>query len=562
MRAIISPEQMRSLDKRTINEAGLPGIVLMELASRGVMLEIERVLGGRLAGSKALVFCGGGNNGGDGFAVARRMINAEAEVVVYLVTSRDKVQGDALTNLNIYENLGGKVIEVKDASEFEKVQMADVIVDALLGTGISGAPSGLYADAIKTINALRIPVVSVDIPSGISAETGYAAGMAVRADITATFGEIKVGHLISPGLEHAGRISRVDIQIPTKYLSEIEAPLYLAEPNDVYSMLPQRSIDAHKGDAGKVLVIAGSVGMTGAAELASRACLRAGAGLVKVATARDAQAILAGSNAEVMTIPVADTEEGSIAPEAETTINEVREWADVEVIGPGLSINPETVKWFEAHVEKLPLPTVIDADGLNALSQKPELLGKLNPEVVLTPHIGEFARLTGLSSDEIAKDRVEILRSFAEKWNVTILLKGVPTLVAKPGGPVFAILAGNPGMATAGMGDVLTGVIAGLMAQGLGGLEAAIAATTIHGLAGNIAVQQLGNTGIVSGDVVERLPLAQDIVAGKAQYPQQEQSGGCGCGSSGGGNGGGCGSGSGCGDGGCGCDDDSCGCGC
>jgi len=550
MRAIISPEQMRLLDSRTINEAGLPGIILMELASRGVMLEVERILGGHVDGSRALVFCGSGNNGGDGFAVARRFLNAEADAIVYLLADRKKIQGDALTNMTIFENLGGKIVEVKEKADLENIPMADVVIDALLGTGISGPAKGIIADGIKIVNDIQVPVVSVDIPSGINAATGYAEGPAVRADITATFGEIKVGHLISPGLEHAGRISRVDIQIPPKYLAELEAPLYLAEANDVYEMLPQRSMDAHKGDAGKVLVVAGSVGMTGAAELASLACLRSGAGLVKVATAKDAQATLAGKNSEIMTIPVANTEEGSISPEAETTIDEARKWADVEVIGPGLSLNPETVKWFQEHALDLPLPTVIDADGLNALSQMPELLEKLNPEIVLTPHVGEFARLTGLTSEEIAKNRVELVNKYATKWNVTLLLKGVPTLIGVPNGPVYAVLAGNPGMATAGMGDVLTGVIAGLMAQGLNGLDACVAAVTIHGLAGNLAVQQLGNTGIVSGDVVDRLPLAQDIVAGRAQYPSQGHSGGCGCGSGGGG----------CGGGGGGCDDDDCGC--
>jgi NAD(P)H-hydrate epimerase len=554
MRAIISPEQMRSLDDRTINEAGIPGIVLMELASRGVMLEVERILGGHVDGARALVFCGSGNNGGDGFAVARRFLNAEADAIVYLFAERSKITGDALTNMTIFENLGGQIIEVKEKSDLDNMPMADVVIDALLGTGITGAAHGIIASGIEVINSFQIPVVSVDIPSGINAATGYAEGPAVRADITATFGEIKIGHLISPGLEHSGRISRVDIQIPPKYLEELEAPLYLAEANDVYNMLPQRSMDAHKGDAGKVLVVAGSVGMTGAAELASKSCLRSGAGLVKVATAKDAQAILAGKTSEIMTIPVANTEEGSIAPEAETTIDEARKWADVEVIGPGLSLNPETVKWFHEHAEDLPLPTVIDADGLNALSQNQDLMMKLNEEIVLTPHIGEFARLTGLSSEEIAKNRVNLVKEYATKWNVTLLLKGVPTLVGVPNGPVYAILAGNPGMATAGMGDVLTGVIAGLMAQGLNGMDACIAGTTIHGLAGNLAVQQLGNTGIVSSDVVERLPLAQDIVAGRAQYPSHGHGGGCGCGSGGGG---GCGGGG----GDCGCDDDECGCG-
>ncbi len=553
MRPILTPEQMRDLDQRTIEETGLPGIVLMELAARGVMLEIDTLLGGRIPGARALVFCGGGNNGGDGFAVARRLLNFGAEVTVYLVAERGRIKGDALTNLKVYENLGGKVIEVKTRKDLEKIPPADLIVDALLGTGLRGGADGLIADAIEAINVSQAVVVSVDIPSGVDGSTGHVVGAAVRADITATFGEIKVGHIVSPGIDHAGRISRVDIQIPPKFVMEVEVPMYLVEPADVYEMLPDRRLTQHKGDNGKVLVVAGSVGMTGAAELASRATLRTGAGMVKVATAKSAQAILAGRSAEVMTIPVADTDTGSIASEAETTIDEAREWADVEVIGPGLSLNPDTIKWFEEHIKDLPLPTVIDADGLNALAQLPGAMKGLSGKtVVLTPHLGEFARLTGKPSADIVADRLTHLRDFAKKANLTVVLKGVPTLIAGPSGPAYAVLAGNPGMATAGMGDVLTGVIAGFLAQGLEPQEASVAAVTVHGLAGNLATDEMGSSGIVAGDVVEKLPLAQDIVAGRAPYPQSKTQGGCACG-------GNCDCGENGGD--CDCEDGSCNCG-
>jgi len=552
MRPIVTPEQMRELDRKTINEVGLPGIVLMELAARGVVLDIDQMLGGRIPGARVLVFAGGGNNGGDGFAVARRLLNMGAEVTVYLVADKSKITGDALTNMKVYENLGGKVTEIKERSDLEKVPPVDVIVDALLGTGLRGGADGLMADAIETINASQAAVVSVDIPSGVNGATGHIEGVAVRADLTPTFGEIKVGHIISPGIDHSGRISRVDIQIPPKFVMELDIPLYLVEPADVYDMLPDRHMSSHKGDNGKVLVVAGSVGMTGAAELASKATLRAGAGLVKVATAKSAQATLAGRSAEVMTIPVADTAEGSISAEAETTIDEARKWADVEVIGPGLSLNPETINWFEEHVKDLPLPTVIDADGLNALAQLPEALASLSgKDVILTPHVGEFARLAGVTNEEVVSDRLNMVRQFAEEKGVTVVLKGVPTLIAGPSGPVYAILAGNPGMATAGMGDVLTGVVAGFLAQGLDTQAAAMTAVTVHGLAGNLAAEELGSTGIVAGDVVEKLPLAHDIIAGRAAYPNQKNGGSCDCGGD-------------CecdGDGDCGDEDGSCGCG-
>jgi ADP-dependent NAD(P)H-hydrate dehydratase / NAD(P)H-hydrate epimerase len=551
MRPIVEPAQMRELDRRTIEDVGLPGMVLMELAARGVMLEIEQLLGGNVAGANVLVFCGPGNNGGDGFAIARRLMNAGSEVALYLTCPMDKVTGDARTNMEIYQKLDGAITVIDDAQQLTRLPQAHVIVDAMLGTGAEGPAHGIIADAIEAINKSDTPIVAVDISSGINGRTGAAEGAAIRADVTATFGEIKVGHLIPPGLEHAGRISRVDIQIPPQFIHEMEIPLFFIEPSDVYEMMPTRPLTAHKGDFGKVLVVAGSVGMTGAAELAGRAVLRSGAGMVKVATSKSAQAILAGGgSSEIMTIPVAESGNGSISEAAESTINEARTWADVEVIGPGITMSPDTVAWFAEHVQDLPLPTVIDADGLNALADNPELLKILGERVVLTPHIGEFARLTGLDTAEVTNNRVELIKKHAREWGCTILLKGVPTLVAGPSGPAYCILAGNPGMATAGMGDVLTGTIAGLLAQGLNPRDAAIAGTTIHGLAGNLAADEVGSTGIVAGDVVERLGLATDIVAGRASMPNS--GGGCGCGS------GGCGDGGGGGD--CGCDDGSCGC--
>ncbi len=525
MKPILTPAQMRELDKRTIEELGLPGIVLMELAARGVVHEIDNLFRGRFQGSEILVFCGPGNNGGDGFAIARRLLNLGAQVRVYLFADRDKIKGDALINKQVYQKLGGEIIDIIESQQLDSLPQAHLIVDALLGTGLKGGATGLMAAAIEAINNHPAGVIAVDIPSGVNGANGQAEGPAVRADITATFGGIKVGHLIPPGLEQCGQIVTVDIQIPPEYIDEGDVEFLLIEPYDVQVMLPDRQRSAHKGDAGKVLVVAGSVGMTGAAELAARSCLRAGAGLVKVATAKSAQAILAGRNAEVMTIPVADTENGTIAPDAETTIREALQWADVEVIGPGLSLNQNTIDWFTEHAKDLSLPTAIDADGLNALAKNPDLIEGLGENVILTPHVGEFARLTGLSTEEIESDRVGTVRRFAVEWGVTLLLKGVPSLLGTADGEVYGMLAGNPGMASAGMGDVLTGVIAGFLAQGLTPENATISGVIVHGLAGDLAAHEMGTTGIVAGDVVERLPYAQDIISGRAHFPHQH--GGC-----------------------------------
>ena len=255
MRPIVEPAQMRELDRRTIDDVGIPGIVLMELAARGVMLEIEQLLGGNVAGAHALVFCGPGNNGGDGFAIARRLLNAGSEVSLYLCAPMDKITGDAKTNLDIYRKLDGAITVIENADQLARLPHAHIIVDALLGTGAEGPAHGIIADSIEAINKSGMQIVAVDIPSGINGRTGAAEGAAVRADVTATFGEIKVGHLIPPGLDHAGRISRVDIQIPPQFVHEMEIPLFFIEPGDVYEMMPQRPLTAHKGDFGKGLSI-------------------------------------------------------------------------------------------------------------------------------------------------------------------------------------------------------------------------------------------------------------------------------------------------------------------
>ncbi len=518
---------MRELDRRTIEDLGLPGMVLMELAARGATAACVEMLGDNLRGSDVLVFCGPGNNGGDGYAVARRLFNHYANPIVYLLADRDRIKGDAKMNLDVYEKLGGRVVDVQSADDLKNLPRADLIVDAIMGTGLEGTVRGIYADAIDAINEHPAPVLAVDIPSGVNGRTGVVEGNVVFADVTATFGGLKAGLVLEPGLDYAGRIEVIDIQIPPEFIKDTDAVLYMMEEEDIRHILPNRRRSMYKGDAGYVLVVAGSRGMSGAAALTSGACLRAGAGMVKAATPESVQAILAQHQPEVMTIPLPENSEGSLTAEADEVLADAKKWADVHVYGPGLTQHPDTVAWVQRQVENLKRSTVIDADGLNALAQKPELLKKLSPDVVLTPHIGEFARLTGMEAGEIARDRVAALKKYAEEWNTVILLKGVPTLVAGPGVPVYTLVVGNPGMATAGMGDVLTGTIAGLLAQGIFPVMAAVAGAALHGMAGDMAAEEVGTTGILAGDVMSRLPLAWDVLHGHVNPGKQGE--GCGC---------------------------------
>ncbi len=522
MQHVFTPEQMRELDRRTIEDLGLPGMVLMELAACGAAEHCEKLLDD-VQGADVLVFCGPGNNGGDGYAVARRLFNLYAHPVVYLLADRDRIKGDALQNLQVYERLGGRVVDVSSSDQLAELPPADLIVDAIMGTGLHGAVKGIYADAINAINEHDAPVLAVDIPSGVNGATGAVEGPVVFADVTATFGGLKAGLVLAPGLDYTGKVEVVDIQIPPEFMKDSDTDLYLMDEIDIHHILPHRRRSAYKGDAGYVLVVAGSRGMSGAAALTAGACLRAGAGMVKAATPESVQLTLAGHHPEVMTIPLPENDAGSMIPESEEVLKDAKEWAAVLAFGPGLTQHPDTVAWVQHQVETVKKPMVIDADGLNALAQKPELLQKLNPDIILTPHIGEFARLTGLSVKEISRDRVAILRKYANEWNAVLLLKGVPTLVTGPGVPVYALMVGNPGMATAGMGDVLTGTIAGLLAQGVFPVMAAVAGTALHGMAGDLAVEEIGSTGLMAGDVMQRLPLAFDVYHGRPRPKEAKE---------------------------------------
>lgn len=502
---VVTAAEMAEMDRRTIEEIGVSGMVLMENAGREVVAVVREIVG-EVRHKKIAIFCGKGNNGGDGYVVARYLSDAGARVACYLLGEHKDVKGDAATNLKALERLGVKVNEAKGAEHIKSARGAHLVVDGLLGTGVSGPLRGFIGDVVEEINAMQAPVVAIDLPTGVESDTGAVPGACVKATTTVTMACKKRGLVFSPGREHAGQIRVVDIGIPSRVMRESGVTCFEVTREYVKSVLPKRKRDTYKSKCGQILVLAGSAGMTGAATLSSAATLRVGAGLTILGIPRGLNPILEEKLTEVMTLPLPETSVQSLSYEGRTQIAEKLAWAHVLAVGPGLSTHEDSVKLMNCLVDKFDGPVVIDADGLNCLSQNPEKIAQARGELVLTPHPGELARLTGKSAKDIVKEPIEAARASAQKLNCILVLKGAPTVVAAPDGQVFINSSGNPGMATGGMGDVLTGVIAGLIGQGMSPLDGTIAGVYLHGLAGDLAAAEMGYAGLIAGDVLHHLP--------------------------------------------------------
>ena len=522
---VLNARQMREADRRTIDEIGIPSIVLMENAGRQVTAAIEALVDD-LAGQRVAVLCGTGNNGGDGFVVARSLRQRGIEPAVFLVGTAADVRGDARTNLDVLGHLGVPLVEIGDAAAWElhgsHVTGADVVVDALMGTGLSRALEGLHETIVADLNASEAVIVAVDLPTGLSADTPDLIGPAVHAAVTVTLGAPKVPLVLPPAEHLVGDVVIADIGIPEFVVDESEGPrLFLLTREYVRTLVPPRSPDAHKGDFGRVLVVAGSRGMTGAAALAARAALRAGAGLVTVATPASVQPIVAALGAEFMTLPLDDAD-GRVTAAAVEQVLAVD--ADVVAVGPGLGGGPAVAAFVRALLDRAETPLVVDADALNACAGDAGVLsGRDDRPVVITPHPGEMARLVGAAAEDVQADRVGIAREFAARHRVTVVLKGYRSVVATPEGDVYVNPTGSPGMATAGSGDVLTGMLAGLLAQMLDPSPAAQLATYLHGAAGELADADEGEIAMVAGDIVRHLGDAvQELTARARVTPKAE----------------------------------------
>jgi NAD(P)H-hydrate epimerase len=507
MLPVFTASEMRALDARAVADLGIPGPTLMENAGAGAAALVARRFA-PIRGRRVVVVCGKGNNGGDGFVVARHLRSRGASVRVFLVGRREEVQGDAARALRRWR---GGLAEVTTAAGIDALQAAlagaALAVDALLGTGLTGPARGQVARAIEALNAAGAPVLALDLPSGLDSDRGSPIGPAVRAVATATFAGHKRALVQEPAAALAGDVTVVPIGIPDLEVRR-GIQTFLLEASDIRAHFPPRAADSHKGSFGHLLIVAGSLGKTGAAALAARGALRGGAGLVTVATAASQQPIVAALGMEHMTEPLAETAAQSISAKARERILELAAGRDAVALGPGLSQDPETQELVRRLVVEVTRPMVIDADALSALAGHLELLRRAPAPRLLTPHPGEMARMLGIPVAAIQDDRVETVRRLCRERAVWCVLKGARSVIGEPGGRVSVNPTGNPGMASGGTGDVLTGLAGACLARGLAPAAALESAVFLHGLAGDLAAGDRGQDGLIAGDLVEALPRA------------------------------------------------------
>ena len=505
---VLNTQQMREADRRTIEDIGIPSIVLMENAGRQAVAAMEAAFDD-LGSSQVAVICGRGNNGGDGFVIARTLVQRGIDTAVFLLGSVADVGGDARTNLEVLGRIGMTVVEISTAQEWELHSTAladcDLIVDAILGTGLRGSLTGFLETVVADLNTLGVPIVAIDLPTGVSADSAVVDGPAIEASMTVTLAAPKIPLIFPPADTHAGDLVIADIGIPLPLLDQLEGPhLELLTRERMREIVPTRTADSHKGDYGRVLIVAGSRGRSGAAHLAALGALRSGAGLVTVATPRSVLPIVASMAPEYMTEPLDETESGTVDFAAVERILEMD--ADVIAVGPGLGQAPSTAAFVQALVERTGVPIVLDADALNAFTGDPErLVGRDEVPVVITPHPGEMARLLDIPIEALQRDRLRHAREFAAGHRVFVVLKGHRTIVATPDGETYVNLTGNAGMATGGTGDLLTGMIAAWFAQLLDAEAACKLAVYIHGAAGDLAEADEGEVALVAGDIASRL---------------------------------------------------------
>jgi hydroxyethylthiazole kinase-like uncharacterized protein yjeF len=516
---ILTAAETREVDRLTTERQGIPSLMLMENAGKNVAAFIKHRFT-KLGRRRIVILCGKGNNGGDGFVVARHLLEMGARATVCLFADPAEVRGDAAANLKRWQDAARELRIVHDTSEWQAAKAplasADIIVDALLGTGVRGPVEGLLKEVIEDANRRRpeAAVVAVDIPSGLLADTGETQGGAVTANYTVTFTAPKRGFFLGSAAQQVGQLIVRDIGSPPELVEEVgEGHLRWLEPRELTQFAIPRSPEGHKGDYGHALIVAGSVGKSGAAVLSSWAALRVGAGLVTVATPEPVLPIVASHTPEIMTEPLPATETGSISLRSleYERFDNLLKGKRALAIGPGLSTHPETMQFVRDTIAKRPgVPIVLDADGLNAFDGRAQELKGSKGMIALTPHPGEMARLLGTTTDDIQARRLDVAQKAAAEWDAYVILKGHQTIVAAPNGKAWINSTGNPGMGTGGTGDVLTGMLAGLTAEygtnswwwtlGFG--------VYLHGLAGDLAATDVGQAPLMASDLIRAIPDA------------------------------------------------------
>ncbi len=498
---------MQKIDREAIDIKKIPSLELMENAGNGIARAIIQSLFYNINNRKITIFCGKGNNGGDGFVVGRYLFQAGCEVTIYYPSPENKLSVDASENCNKAKKLNINMHEIDSIDSLPNNLAADFIIDAVFGIGFIGAPRGLLGDVIEYINNQDITTISVDMPSGLNADDGQHAGCVVQADYTFTLALSKLGMYVSPGRELSGEIQIIPIGIPDDVIESYNLKTDLLTAQKISSLLPIRKPDGHKGDFGKILCLAGSSGLTGAAILTAKAALRSGCGLIKVAVPHSVLPIIASSVTEATLAPMPDLKKnGHLALRGLGQLLELSKEHDAIIIGPGLGQHHETKELVRRFVARCDKPLVIDADGLNSFVGDANNLKQIKAPMVLTPHPGEFYRLTGDKVEDDIQKRIAQAVSFAKEYGVVLVLKGSPTLIADIDGRVALNPTGNNGMATGGSGDVLSGIIGTLLGQSVPAYDSACAAVYIHGLAGDFGAEEIGARSLVAGDLVDYLP--------------------------------------------------------
>jgi NAD(P)H-hydrate epimerase len=513
---VVTAEQMRELDRLTIERFNVPSLTLMERAGAAVVEAIVKRYR-RAAKRGVLIVAGKGNNGGDGLVVARLLKKKRIACEVALLARPEELSADARQNLRALIKLKGRVTEV-GAGRLDlldaRLSRNGLLVDAILGTGVKNEVRGLLADAITSMNASGLPIVAIDLPSGLDSDRGVPLGATIQATMTVALGHAKLGEVIHPGMVHAGELVVADIGIDRRALDQVAPQSELLEPDMVRQLVPRRRADTHKGSYGHLLVVAGSRGKTGAAVLACRAAMRCGSGLVTLAAPRSLNNILATSLVEVMTEFLGGEEQGGLEAPSDAEWALLLERKNALLFGPGIGVSDATQNTLRWLVRNLDMPWVIDADGLNNLALEPNRLRHAKTAPILTPHPGEMARLIGRDIQTVQADRIGIARSFAVEHRCHLVLKGARTVIASPEGKVFINPTGNPGMASAGMGDVLAGMLAALLGQGLPAGDAMKLGVYLHGFVGDRVAGANGEIGLIASDIIDNLPAGMRALAG------------------------------------------------
>jgi len=501
---------MKEIDALTSEKYGVPALILMENAGSNTVQALLNEYGPVFM-RRVSVFCGQGNNGGDGFVIARHLKSEGAIVRVYFTGEKEKLTAEARQNYGLCEKYGIEIIKVGSMVDIEKcssdIASSEIIIDSLLGTGLTRDVDGFLASLIVYINGLMRYIVSVDVPSGVDSDTGDIRGVAVRASLTVTFGLPKIGLAIYPGLEYTGKLVVADINFPPELLGRPRKNV-LITPEIASSMLPYRHPNANKGHFGPVLIIGGSRGMGGAVALAARAALRSGAGIVTMAVPESLHDSIKSRTDEAIVAGLKETEDGCISSENYERIMELSGKAKVVAIGPGMARNRETQALARRIIESINKPLVVDADAINAVSDDKKCLKDIKKDVILTPHIGEMSSLTGIKIEDIIKNKIRVIRDFTEQYRVNVLLKDGRSITGDYEGNIYVNTTGNSGMATPGSGDALTGIISSFVAHGMLSLQAGITAAFIHGLAGDMLLKEKSGEGIIASDIVENIPVA------------------------------------------------------